>query len=229
MLLRLATILIALSFITSCTNRCADMNLPPEVFAPDRTVETLEIVEFLNLWALEMDEKLNVQLAWSYAYPGVDGYDLLLDFTSQEILDIPGVRRLVVAMMDRLQEFMNSSNVIRNKYHNFVLTPYNVYLSIEFESFFGRFVDPLYVGRLELNGGELTAFYAHTAFEPEPIIFHQHYEPYEVTRTIVLAEKEYKKAVSQKPRKDVLERTFNLNFAPENNQKTISIQGVRNE
>ena len=80
----------------------------------------------------------------------------------------------------------------------------NLYLNVQFDSFFGRFVDPLYVGRMELINGYLTAYYAHTALDRDSIIFHQFFEPYVTSAMLTRVDTRVLEEMSElSPKKDL--------------------------
>jgi len=182
-------LLIAL-LLTGCRWESDTLCDPSERILPVRPDdETMyyqkEFCRVINEYATELEWYYQIWLEHSYAKLDDDGsFVVWLDFASQAHEDIPGARRLSVRIIDGFLERLNKSPILRAAQgRDFV--PDDLYFSIEYTSFYGRYDDPLLVGRTELKYGYMNIFYAHDCFTVDPVVYHKHSEPYETSRCIV--------------------------------------------
>lgn len=150
--------------------------------------QTQEITCTISKMAVRLDKEEGLYLHSAYANKSMGEFLIWADFKTQRILDLQGARRLSVDLVESIL-----ANLNENPSLNTTFSIENLYLSIEFESFFGAYVDPLYVGRVELKDNFLTCFYAHTALDPDSVVFHEHTEPYYTSKVIVTCEREEEK------------------------------------
>jgi hypothetical protein len=124
----------------------------------------------------------NIELCHAKAYRRLDGSFLIAaNFYSQEILEINEARHVVANLAADILLLLNMQPMGIRFAEDLPFTPSNLTFSIDYESFFGRFVDPRLVGRTELREGYLTAYYAHSALDADSFIFQQFFEPYITT------------------------------------------------
>jgi hypothetical protein len=167
--------------LSASCNRCEQTNDLSFLYPPPDSGACLEDLTYhIHKYVAEKYDE-NVDLHVTYAaitYDDVTGrYGFWADFYSQEILDVCAARHFIVDLIEgilgninRYSEYVRSGQV--------VLEPSDIYVNVKFSSFYGVYVDPLYVGRTELKDGYITGYYAHTALNPDSIIFHIHFEPY---------------------------------------------------
>lgn len=153
-----------------------------------------EICKVINTYATKLDWLHQIWLENCYANYEEDGqFYIFVDFSTQDNLDLPEARRMSVLLIEGLLKALNENQLLV-AHQNGPFTPDNLYFSIEYTSFYGKYIDILLVGRTELKYGYLNVFYAHDAFMLDPVIYHKHSEPYETSKCIVAAEfKELKK------------------------------------
>lgn len=162
----------------------------------DQYQATCEISKIIIDYQDELKRDLEMYLIHSYAEPDEYGqWHIWLDFNTQEILDVAGARRMIVRTVEGFLDRLNSHPWLYIRTGRF--TPMSLYVSVELTSYYGKFIDPLIVGRMELEGGFLTCYYAHDALNPRSIIFHQHFEPYASAVCFVRHEDELAKAKEQ--------------------------------
>lgn len=194
---RLLSAFILFLTLTGCSSRdhCCDLYnwvvgekefkvaISPEVIAINE-----EIARTLVFYGVKIEKDRNLYVESSYAKRSPSGrFWIWMDLSSQRILDVPGTRRMMVNLVEGLLNALNSNPKLKSIQ---TFTPEDLYVSIELESFFGRYVDALYVGRAELLDGELVASYAHDCFDPELQTFHKHIEYYQMSKVLVAADDE---------------------------------------
>ena len=155
--------------------------------------EVLAISHVVIFYTEDMKELLNMHLEHSYAFPDPERggrYTIWMDFTSQEILDVAESRRMIVKFVEGLLARLIEDPRVMSCFD----TPFTVddlYVSIELESYYAHFIDPLYVARIELAEGFLNCYYAADALNPRSVVYHQHVEPYDNARHFVMDEDDY--------------------------------------
>lgn len=149
-----------------------------------------ELIRLITVYFTEL--KLNKCFNLEHAFVEKDpfGYKIWIDFTAQDILDIEGARRLFVGFVQNLLERLNGDPILAAQTEGHHFTIADLYISVEFESFFGKYVDVLYVARMQLECGVMTSYYAHDALNHDSVTYHKHYEPYETSLLIVQTEQE---------------------------------------
>lgn len=144
----------------------------------------------INAYATEVYWYHQIMLENAYATKGLDGkWGIWIDFKSQALLDINGARRVSVRMIEDIIQVLNCYADLKEAQGR-AFKVEDLYFSIEYESFYGVYDDPLLVARTELAHGYMNVFYAHTAFQVEPVIWHKHSEPFETSQCIVYTQDE---------------------------------------
>jgi len=146
----------------------------------DRNYEEVEgplITEVLYEYAAELRIDKNLHLEDSCVREEDGRHYIRLDFSSQDILDLPDARYLLV---DLVEGFLNKLNddgdvIEENDGRSFNSKDLEIY--IEFESFFTAYVDLDYVAFVSLRAG-LSHFYAGDSREANPTCWHKHGETY---------------------------------------------------
>lgn len=174
--------------LTGCrAEKVYHVPMEPSVYLTTLDISTI----VLNFADPYKDDHVYLHSSYANMCDDTGRFTVWLDFYTQKLLDLEGARRLMVEMSQGLLRHLNGyiynnpSNAEKGGF-----TYNDLYISVEFESYFGKYVDPLYVGRMELKDGYFNAFYAHTALDPKSIVFHQHFEPYETSVHIIDVENE---------------------------------------
>lgn len=122
---------------------------------------------------------------------------LRLEISSQEILEVNQARDLFVDLVEDFLKEINTNPIISNELSSYPFTPDQLDIAINFESFFGIYVDPFYVGCVEMKCGMVR----YSAFDMKDRYWHSWHsrvEPYSKTREISIleraAEKDYQNA-----------------------------------
>jgi hypothetical protein len=112
-----------------------------------------------------------------------------MEFTSQDVLEVREARFLIVDVVEGLLAELNKNHVIAPQFVKYPLTPDQLEIYINFESFHGIFVDPYYVGYVMLENGT-THFWAFDVKENGRNIWDYRVEPYEKSREFTVYERE---------------------------------------
>lgn len=161
---------------------------PGPMMTADFLLFSEEIPQIVLPYADELKSKERINLRHSYVYRDDEGnYIIWLDFYTQLLYDVDQTRRLMVHVVEGLLERLNADGQLYSRW-GAPFTFEDLYVSIDFESFFGIYVDPLYMSRAVLLCGTLTAFYANTATDMHTPVYHKHEEPYVSSRLFVAIE-----------------------------------------
>lgn len=149
-------------------------------------------------------------------------YKIRLEFSSQDILEVGPARQLLVdvaeGLLDRLNSPMTHYDIPPP---NYPITADQLEIYVDFQSFYGEFVDPYFVGWMVLENG-MAYYYAFTLKNCKLDCWNVRTEPYFKSHSYVMleraAEAKYQKAHPKKPHDGSLfkERYYGSN--PQNPQ-----------
>lgn len=108
---------------------------------------------------------------------------LRLEISSQEIMEICPARNLLVGLVEDLLREINSDPIVGNELASYPFTPDNIQISINFESFFGIYVDPFYIGCIEMRNG-MVRYSAFDMKDERWHSWHSKVEPYTKSREL---------------------------------------------
>lgn len=148
-----------------------------EIAAPIEGIPELEyvVITYGNI----METEKGLFLLDSRAYFDEDYFENIeMKFRSQRLLDLCEARDLIVDLVEGFLESVNGNPSLPLYVEDYPLSAANLTINIEFESFFGKYVDPLYMARLKLEDG-IVYYYANNAIDPDKVEWHQRVEPYE--------------------------------------------------
>lgn len=112
-----------------------------------------------------------------------------LKYSSQRLLTVYEARLLIVELVEEFLYRLNNHALISYELDRFPFSANDLDVQINFESFFGHFVDPLYIGLLWLQCG-CVHFYAFDIKDPNIDWNHDRFEPYFKSRELALLKKE---------------------------------------
>lgn len=167
----LLSILMSLSLF-ACTR------VPP---APEpMAIESIPELEYVVItYGNHLDQYRNLILSDSRAYFDEKGFESIwLKFTSQDLVDMCQARDLIVYVVEGLLKRINNDGELIGYLEHFPLTAVNLKIEIKFECFHGRFVDPLYIGLIQMEDG-LVEYYAFDALEKNVWEWDQRVETYD--------------------------------------------------
>lgn len=148
---------------------------------------------------LKYDHRLHLENA--FACMGEHGTKIHLDFITQHILELCEVRHLLVDVVEGLLYKLNS-DYISPDIRPWPFTADMLEITIDFESFYVKYDDQMYIGWVVLEDG--VAFYYQSNLRNEKLdCWRQHVEPYYKSKSISMAqrqaEKEYQMAHPHAP------------------------------
>lgn len=108
---------------------------------------------------------------------------LRLEISSQEIIGMCEARDLLVDLVEDFLREINSDPIVSDQLAAYPFSPNNLQIEINFESFFGLYVDPFYVGCIELRNG-MARYSAFDMKDDRWHSWHSKVEPYVKAREI---------------------------------------------
>lgn len=128
---------------------------------------------------------------------------LRLEISSQEILEVDAARDLFVDLVEDLLRAVNTDPLISGQLAEYPFSADRLNVTINFESFFGIYIDPYYVGCIEMQNG-MVRYSAFDMKDDHWHSWHSRVEPYFKTREISMleraAEKDYEEHLPCTPR-----------------------------
>lgn len=128
---------------------------------------------------------------------------LRLEISSQEIITMCEARDLLVDLVEDFLREINSNPILGDQMSSYPFTASNMNIEINFESFFGMYVDPFYIGCIQLRNG-MARYAAFDMKDEKWHSWHSKVESYAKSRELSMiaraAEKDYEaKACICKP------------------------------
>ena len=136
---------------------------------------------------MKIDKHLELEDSWA-AY---DDYikKLCLQYSSQRLLTVYDARLLMVELVEELLDRLNNNTIIGFELEHFPFTADDLDVKINFESFYGRYIDQLYVGLTWLQCG-CVHFYAFDRKNQRIDWSNDRFEPYTKSRELALIKRE---------------------------------------
>lgn len=155
-------------------------------------VDSEELSRLVINFALKMkvEKHLELEDSWSESHDSLDR--MTLRFSSQRLLTVYDARLLLVEVVEEFLSRLNQNSILR---HQLWKTPFeagDLDVKINFESYYGRYIDEKYVGCVWLNQG-MVYFYAFDAKDHSYNgIDWRHFriEPYAKSRELALLKRE---------------------------------------
>jgi hypothetical protein len=139
---------------------------------------------------MKIDKHLELEDSWA-AY---DDYisKICLQYSSQRLLTVYDARLLIVELVEEFLYRLNNNSVISFELDHFPFSADDLDVKINFESYYGRYIDEQYVGLAWLQAG-CVHFYA---FDRKDMSLngidwdHHRFEPYTKSRELALLKRE---------------------------------------
>lgn len=157
-----------------------------------KKIESEELSKLVIHFATKMKIEKHLELEDSWAAYDDSVKKICLQFSSQRLLTVYDARLLLVEVVEEFLERLNQSSIISFELERFPFTADDLDVKINFESFYGRYIDELYVGLVWLQKG-CTHFYA---FDRKDASLngidwdHHRFEPYRKSRELALLKRE---------------------------------------
>jgi hypothetical protein len=152
-------------------------------------IDSPEIVHLIQHYMPYLRHELHLRLEDSRVFYNDTINTVRLEFISQDVLEVREARFLLVDVVEGLLAELNKNPVLAPQFVTYPLTPEQLEIYINFESFHGIYVDPYYVGYIMLEAGEAT-YWAFTTKENGRNLWDFRTEPYEKSREFTVYERE---------------------------------------
>lgn len=175
-------------FLTLLTG-CQPREIPTGPWV--KKIDSEELSRLVINFSAKMAKEQHLFLEDSYAAYNDSISKICLRYSSQRLLTLEEARLQIVEIVEEFLYRLNNNTVLGFELETFPFTANNLDVRINFESFFGIYVDPLYIGQTWLNCG-CVDFYAFDRKDNNIDWDHHRFEPYFKSRELALLQKEAK-------------------------------------
>lgn len=158
---------------------CHKVTPPGEINYAERYLIQFDADEYSQIvWEYVTELKYDHRLHLENALVCFDGESKIrLQFITQHILELCDARALLVDVVEGLLDRLNYSKDASASLSPYPLTADQIEISIDFESFYGIYDDPFYIGYVALEQG-MSYFYAFNLKNKKLDIWNSRSEPY---------------------------------------------------
>ncbi len=136
---------------------------------------------------MKIEKHLELEDSWT-AYEDYINR-LCLRYSSQRLLTVYDARLLMVELVEELLYRLNNHTILSFELKHFPFTADDLDVRINFESYFGRFIDEQYVGLMWLQAGCIH-YYAFNRKNDTIDWSHQRFEPYSKGKELALLKRQ---------------------------------------
>lgn len=184
---RIAILLMLLGTVfTSCQPRVAGSG------AWVKKIDSEELSRLVINFSTKMKIEKHLELEDSWAAYDDTITKICLRYSSQRLLTVYDARLLLVELVEDFLYRLNNHTILSFELNQFPFTPLNLDVKIDFQSYYGRFIDEQYVGLVWLQAG-CSHFYAFDRKDPSLISIdwsHDRFEPYFKSRELALLKRQ---------------------------------------
>lgn len=178
-----------------------------------KKIDSPELVHTIQHRMPYIRHEKHLRLEDAAVYYGEFVNTLRLEFISMEVLELREARFLLTDVVEGILAELNTNPIIAPEYITYPMTPRQLEVYINFETFEGIYIDPYYVGCIEMEE-EMVYYYAFNLKKDGLNKWNYREEPYEKTREFTVyereAEKLFKEAVDAEiPKKIAKDQYFN--------------------
>jgi hypothetical protein len=161
-----------------------------------KKIDAPEIVHAIQNYLAYLRHEKHLRLEDSSVY--YDDYinAIRMEFISQDIMEVREARMLLVDVVEGLLAELNKNPVLGPEFITYPLTPRQLEIYINFESYYGIYGDPYYVGWMKLEK-DTSYFYAFDLKYPGLNVWDYRIEPYFKSREFVVYERESEQLFKQ--------------------------------
>jgi hypothetical protein len=141
------------------------------------------------------DRGIHLEHANTYYDNGIK--TIQLQFISQDLIEMCEARELIVDLTEALLARINQDGILGQELAIFPFSPYNLEIYITFESYFGKFVDPMYIAWIGMEDAEIY-YYTFDPLDNSKNCWHSRHETYSTSREIVVYQREAEKKYDDK-------------------------------
>lgn len=138
---------------------------------------------------MKIDKHLELEDSWAAYNDNI--LKICLKYSSQRLLTLYDARLLMVEVVDEFLWRLNNNTIVSFELDHFPFTADDLDVQINFESYYGRYIDELYIGLAWLQAG-CVHFYAFDRKDPSLNGIdwdHYRFEPYTKSRELALIKK----------------------------------------
>lgn len=154
-----------------------------------KKIDSEEISRLVINFSSKMKKERHIELEDSRVEYNDFIKKIYLEYSCQRLLTVYDARLLMVELVEDFLDRLNSNTILAFQVQSVPFTADNLEVKINFESFYGRYVDELYVGLAWLKCG-CVHFYAFDIKDETGIDWsHDRWEPYTKSRELALIKK----------------------------------------
>ncbi len=163
---------------------------------------TEEVTRTVLTYSTKLKYKKHLHLDDSFATYKKETVNIRLDYYTQDLLDVCEGRTLLVDVVEGLLKQLNTNQLLVC-YNNYCpYTADNLEINIDFESYYGKYTDPLLLGFISLRGG-VASYNAFDTKDECNDCKHHRSEYYSQSRMYVEYERMGEKLYKPPPPKDI--------------------------
>lgn len=181
----LSLLVIAVSFLFSCYRQSPEVESGHWV----QLIDSPELVRVVQHFMPYLRHEKRLRLEDSRVFYNETINTVRMEFTSQDVLEVREARFLLVDVVEGLLAALNQNPTLGSQFITYPLTPDQLEIYINFESFHGLYVDPYYVGFIMLEDGQAT-YWAFDTKENGRNYWDFRTEAYEKSREFTVYERE---------------------------------------
>jgi hypothetical protein len=169
--------------LTSCQKKVVVSE--PEVKKIDSEELSKIIINFSA--KMKIDKHLELEDSWASYEDYIK--KLYLRYSSQRLVTLYDARLIMVELVEELLYRINNHSILSYELEHFPFTADDLDIKINFESFYGRYIDEQYIGLVCLQDGGVH-FYAFDHKDQSIDRFHDRFEPYTKSRELALIKRD---------------------------------------
>lgn len=181
----LSLLVIAVSLFFSCYRQSPEVESGHWV----QLIDSPELVRVVQHFMPYLRHEKRLRLEDSRVFYNETINTVRMEFTSQDVLEVREARFLLVDVVEGLLAALNQNPTLGSQFITYPLTPDQLEIYINFESFHGIYVDPYYVGYIMLEDGQAT-YWAFDTKENGRNYWDFRTEAYEKSREFTVYERE---------------------------------------
>lgn len=182
--LSLTKMLLGLTLVGTALVGCAQYHRGPKLFI-DSSEMTWIVQKQMAKYRHEKTRRLKLEHSRFEYYTGTPY--MHLEISSQSILEVTEARYLIVDFVEDLLKGINLNPIIAAQLPS-TFTADQLDIEINFESYLGEYVDPFYVGCIELKCG-MVYYNAFDLKDQNRYSWHSRLEPYATAREVAVLER----------------------------------------
>lgn len=178
-----------LTFLTLILGSCQPKVVPKGPWIKKIDSEELSRIVVNFSTKMKIDKHLELEDSWA-AYDDTI-FKISLRYSSQRLLTLYDARLLLVEVVEEFLYRLNNNRIVGFELDHFPFTADDLDVKINFESFYGRYIDELYIGLVWLQGG-CAHYYG---FDRKDATLngidwdHHRFEPYRKSRELALVKR----------------------------------------